>query len=51
MTVSAELLVVSLVSHAIPIKDDMGNVIGRVDVGLNVDKANKLSEVAGCYQM
>lgn len=46
MTVPAELLGVSLVSRAIPVKDEQGNVIGGVGVGLNVDKANKLSEVA-----
>jgi len=46
MTVPADLLGVNLVSRATPVKDEQGKVIGGIGVGLNVDKANKLSEVA-----
>lgn len=47
MTVPAEVLGVNLVSRAIPVHDEKGKVIGGVGVGLNVDKANKLSEISG----
>ncbi|MCM3741963.1 methyl-accepting chemotaxis protein [Oceanobacillus luteolus] len=46
MTVPAEVLGVDLVSRAIPVHDEQGRVIGGVGVGLNVDKANKLSQIA-----
>lgn len=46
MTVPAEILGVNLVSRAIPVKDENGNIVGGIGVGSNVDKANKLSEVA-----
>lgn len=46
MIVPAEILGVSLVSRAIPVKDENGNIIGGIGVGSNVDQANKLSEVA-----
>ncbi|KRG16346.1 chemotaxis protein [Virgibacillus soli] len=47
MIVPAELLGVSLISHAVPLRDEEGKVIGGVGIGQNVDKANQLSEVAG----
>jgi len=46
MTLPAEVLGVDLVSRAIPVHDEQGRVIGGVGVGLNVDKANKLSQIA-----
>lgn len=47
MVVPADLFGVNLVSRATPVHDEHGKVIGGVGVGLNVDKANKLSEIAG----
>ena len=47
MIVPAEILGVNLVSRAIPVHDEQGNVIGGIGVGLNVENANKLSEIAG----
>ena len=47
MIVPADLFGVNLVSRAIPVHDEQGQVIGGVGVGLNVEKANKLSEIAG----
>lgn len=46
MVVPAELFGVNLVSRAIPVHDEEGKVIGGIGVGLNVEKANKLSEIA-----
>lgn len=46
MIVPAELFGVNLVSRAIPIRDENGNVVGGVGVGQNVDRANKLSAVS-----
>lgn len=46
MIVPAEILGVSLISHAVPLRDEDGRVIGGVGIGQNVDKANKLSSVA-----
>lgn len=46
MIVPAEILGVNLVSRAIPVHDEQGKVIGGVGVGLNVEKANTLSEIA-----
>jgi uncharacterized protein YoxC len=46
MIVPADLFGVNLVSRAIPIRDEDGQVIGGVGVGLNVEKANKLSEIS-----
>lgn len=46
MIVPAEILGVSLISHAVPLRDENGRVIGGVGIGQNVDKANKLSSVA-----
>lgn len=46
MIVPAEILGVSLISHAVPLHDEDGRVIGGVGIGQNVDKANKLSSVA-----
>ncbi len=47
MVVPAELFGVKLISRAIPVHDEEGKVIGGIGVGLNVEKANKLSEIAG----
>lgn len=47
MIVPAEILGINLVSRAIPVHDEQGNVIGGIGVGLNVENANKLSEIAG----
>ena len=47
MVVPADLFGVNLVSRAIPLHDEQGKVIGGVGVGLNVERANKLSEIAG----
>ncbi|MGM0939624.1 MAG: methyl-accepting chemotaxis protein [Bacillota bacterium] len=44
--VPAELFGVNLIARAIPLHDEEGNVIGGVGVGLSVEKANQLSEVA-----
>jgi uncharacterized protein YoxC len=46
MVVPAELFGVNLIARAVPIHDENMHVIGGVGVGLNVEKANKLSEVA-----
>ena len=46
MIVPAHILGVSLISRAVPLRDDNGIVVGGVGVGLNVEKANKLSEVS-----
>ncbi|GIN87541.1 putative sensory transducer protein YfmS [Heyndrickxia sporothermodurans] len=46
MIVPAEILGVSLISHAVPLRDENGRVVGGVGIGQNVDKANKLSSVA-----
>ncbi|RLL47088.1 chemotaxis protein [Oceanobacillus piezotolerans] len=46
MTVPAEILGVNLVSRAVPIRDELGRVVGGVGVGQNVDKANKLNDIS-----
>lgn len=46
MIVPAHILGVSLISRAVPLRDENGVVVGGVGVGLNVEKANKLSEVS-----
>lgn len=47
MIVPADLFGVNLVSRAIPVHNEDGKIIGGIGVGLNVEKANKLSEIAG----
>ena len=46
MIVPAHILGVNLVSMAVPLRDENGQVVGGVGVGQNTEKANKLSEVA-----
>ncbi|WP_200415916.1 methyl-accepting chemotaxis protein [Virgibacillus salexigens] len=49
--VPAELFGVNLIARAVPLHDQSGNVIGGIGVGLSVQKANQLSEVASNLSM
>ncbi|API93415.1 MULTISPECIES: methyl-accepting chemotaxis protein [Virgibacillus] len=44
--VPAELFGVNLIARAIPLHDEIGNVIGGVGIGLSVERANQLSEIS-----
>ncbi|GLO67362.1 MULTISPECIES: methyl-accepting chemotaxis protein [Oceanobacillus] len=47
MVVPAHILGVKLISKAVPIIDEFGNIVGGVGLGMNVDKAQQLSDVSG----